>query len=44
MIALTAIRDRDNEVYSVITYCWQGVMKGPQHQGWPQEMLSRGLQ
>jgi hypothetical protein len=33
VIALTAVRDRDKEVYSVTASCWQGEMKGPTASG-----------
>jgi hypothetical protein len=33
MVTLTAVRDRDNEVYSVTASCWQGVMEGPTASG-----------
>jgi hypothetical protein len=42
MVTLTAVRDRDDEVYSVTASCWQGAMEGPQCQGWPWEGSSRG--
>jgi hypothetical protein len=39
MVALTAVRDRDYEVYSVIASCWQGAMKGPAASG----LTTRGV-
>jgi hypothetical protein len=33
MVALTAVRYRDDKVYSVTASCWQGAMKGPAASG-----------
>jgi hypothetical protein len=37
--SLTAIRNRDDEVYSVTASCWQWVMKGPAASG----LTTRGV-
>jgi hypothetical protein len=39
IVTLTAVRDRDNKVYSVTASCWQGAMKGPAASG----LTTRGV-
>jgi hypothetical protein len=44
IVALTAVRDREDKVYSVTASWGQGWWRGLQHHGWPREVSSRGTQ
>jgi hypothetical protein len=43
MIALSAVRNRQNEVYSVNSSCWQGATKGTAESGLTTRGIIKGI-